>query len=245
MDYMESKLPEYLNDVKFHPQVAFKKPIYAPFLEWIKNLVPHLRILWLVRNPRDVVASMMGTQLMYTQENLIPWPSHPMGGTKEVLNAIEALTPAFIQSMNAYLEKFIAIAKTHPTEWKITDRIFVGALCWRLKNELPNLYKIANIPFLSIRYENLVSYPRQEVSAILEYLNLPWHEDVLCHNLLHQGVLVGQTNASRPIDTASIGKWKQIFSERELDIVDEITGGLAKSFGYEYGETQSSYSSEE
>jgi hypothetical protein len=120
--------------------------------------------------------------------------------------------------------------------------VFVGALCWRIKNELPNLYTLNEIPFLYVPYEKLVTSPRQEISTIstiLEYLGLDRNENVLHHNLLHKGILVGQTDASRPIDSTKIGRWRGVFMKEEIRLIDEITGNLAKRFSYEYEETQS------
>jgi len=237
MEYSESKLYKYLYDTEFSPQVAFKIPVYAPFLDWIKKLLPELRVLWLVRNPRDVVASMMATHLLLTGGASVPWPSHPLGGTREILHCTPALPSDVKERIHPYLDRYQAIAKITPTERRERDVIFVGALCWKIKNELLKSYDLIGIPFLIVCYEKLVTSPKEEISKILKYLGLSWHDNVLKHNLLHKGILVGKTEASRAIDTTSIGRWKNVFSVEELHLIDELTADLAKGFSYKYEET--------
>ena len=205
MRYSEFRLEEYLTASEFSPQVAFKMPVYAAFLEWITKLLPALRVLWLVRQPRDVVASMMATPLLLSQGMIVPWSAHPLGGVREIANCLPVLPSSVTERMYQYLDRYFAIVKVPPIEWRKIDMIFVGALCWRIKNELPQAYKMAGIPFYPVCYEQVVRFPKQQISEILEYLGLPWNDNVLHHNLLHKGILVGNTNASRPIDTTSIG----------------------------------------
>ncbi len=150
MEYQEFKLQEYLTKTNFSPQIVFKLPVYAHFLDWIKRLLPELRVLWLMRNPRDVVASMMTTPLLLTKDTLVSWPSHPLGGIREILNCLSVLPSNFTERIYPYLDRFIAIANINPVEWNKIDMLFVGALCWRIKNELPNLYKLIDIPFNEI-----------------------------------------------------------------------------------------------
>jgi hypothetical protein len=114
IEYQESRLQYYLNDTHSPPQIAFKLPIYAPFIEWIKKLLPELRILWLVRNPRDVVASMMVTPLPLTQDTAIPWPSHSLGGVQEVSNCFPVLPANLAEELYPYWNRFITMLNTHP-----------------------------------------------------------------------------------------------------------------------------------
>jgi len=230
MEYSETKLREYITAQEFHPQIAFKLPVYAPFLDWIKGLLPELRVLWLIRQPRDVVASMIATPLPLSQGSFVPWPSHPFGGVREILHCVSALPSKVIEGISPYIEHYSAIVKMPPAEWERSDMILAAALCWRVKNELPAVYKLNGIHFLTICYEQFVTFPRQEICKILEYLNLPWHDNMLHHNLLHKGILVGKTDASRPICTKSIGRWKGVFSMDELRLIDALTADLAKRF---------------
>jgi hypothetical protein len=112
------------------------------------------------------------------------------------------------------------------------EAVLVGALCWRLKNELLPVYERERLPYLIIRYEQMISNPKPEIEQVLGYLDLAWHENVLRHHELHSGLVIGYTDSSRPIDATNTGKWKGELSDSELEIIHEVTSPLATRMGY-------------
>jgi protein-tyrosine sulfotransferase len=73
--------------------------------------------------------------------------------------------------------------------------------------------------FLEIRYEQLVSEPENTLQIISSFLDIPYTDEML--NYWQTSHAVNYTkfdrhkNLSRPVFTASIGKWKQRLSEEE------------------------------
>lgn len=231
MQFNPEKLDDYMEKPDYYPNVSFKLPTYAPFLPFFKTL-PDVRVLWCVRDPRDVVASMVRLHLLFDQSSTVSWAAHPLGSHREIVQCFPVLPSDIRQKLVEYVKKYVKIDMTHPAERTPEDLIYTAALCWRIKNELLGLYEKNGISHMVVQYETLVSSPKKEISQILEYLDLPWHENVLKHHLLHFGAVVGDTDSGRPIDPRNIGKWRKELSSKDNLMIREICGWLARKFGY-------------
>lgn len=108
--------------------------------------------------------------------------------------------------------------------WAKTHRIFAG-----FADRSPNQCML-------LRYEDLVSNPVGGIRALLDWLGLPDHPDcyrphavgLTIHGAQH---LSGQRVAS-PIDTASIGRWRNEVSTADLTAFVEEAGTELVRFGY-------------
>jgi hypothetical protein len=210
--------------------VCFKLPARAHQVGTLR-LLPGVRILWAVRDPRDVVASMI-TLVPTLNGVTAPFAAHPhLGPTIQVPAMIQALGGA-PPDLIPPLREFAAQAAV-PPEARTPEQLAVAAaLHWRLKQELLRMYDAAGLAYRVAVYEKVVARPREEIGALLEYLELRWHDDVLRHHTLHTGVSVGNTDNTRAIDQRSVGRWKEVLDATQLDRVREICGPAAAGSGY-------------
>ncbi len=81
---------EYINSPDLAPCVSFKLPVASHALRFIESL-PDRKILWCVRDPREVVASMIRLQLRYSADTKLAWASHPEGAIREIRQTVEVL----------------------------------------------------------------------------------------------------------------------------------------------------------
>ena len=151
---------------------------------------------------------------------------------QEIYNCYHALGKVTAKQLYPALRRYQQIAQKLPTAINRTEAIHLASLCWRLKNELPALYREENIDHLMVSYENLVQNPEPAIREILEFAGLPWHENVLKHHQLHKGVSVGNTDNTRAIDNKSMNKWQQLLTEEDLAIVTGLCKDTARKYGY-------------
>lgn len=224
-------LADYVVQPDYHPNVCFKLPIYSHFFPLISELEgPGL--LWCVRDPRDVVASMVRLELSLDGTVSVPWASHPFGSHQEILNCYPVLDNKVKRKLQRYIRRYEQICTIHPAERSREHAVFSGALCWRIKNELLAVYKRKKIAFKIVRFEKLISQPEQEIIRILNHLNVNWDDNVLDHHRLHAGFAVGGTNKSRPIDSNNTGKWIKTLRSEDVSIIKDLCSGLAGKLGY-------------
>ena len=128
--------------------VSFKLPAHAHILPFIEML-PGCRLLWCIRDPLDVVFSMMKLRLQLGSIR-VPWAVHPGGGWLEINNSYWALSDRQKMDLREHMAEFGKVAKRlvhlqqspeKLAEVERRDLAFISALCWRIKNELPSLYK--------------------------------------------------------------------------------------------------------
>lgn len=213
------------------PFVAFKLPRYAPIISFINSLT-NTHVIWCTRNPLDTVYSMIKLQIKLDDTCTVSWAAHPACAQTEIINSYFALTPSIRANLSQLMIKFNKITKKAPINRNLQDKIFLGALCWRIKNELPSMYKINNIDFLPIKYEELVTTPKYIITGILDYIGVSWSDNVLKHHLLHNGVSIGNTINTTPISNKSIGGGVQNLSQEETTLIDHICSEKAKEWNY-------------
>lgn len=231
--YLSSPVPQAL------PFVSFKLPRYAHILPFIEML-PGCRVLWCIRDPMDVVWSMVKLNLNLGNINA-PWAAHPGGGLSEITNSYLVLNDEQKGELRDHMAEFARLTEKFknfpksPENMTAIDRrdcVFMGALCWRIKNELPRLYKARNIDFHVIRYADLVTNPKDQIAKILDYIGADWSEEVLMHHRLHKGVSIGNTSNTRAIDQNSLGMGKRNLSQEERDLIKSVCEKTAQSWNY-------------
>lgn len=101
-----------------------------------------------------------------------------------------------------------------------------AALFWRYKTsrylEMVKLgYKV-----LPVRYNSFVSSPLANLKVITEFLDIEWDDMLLKHHEIEHdevfnGYAVGNTLVTRPIDTTSIEKWREIITPEQEKVILE------------------------
>jgi hypothetical protein len=229
VDFDIARMPEYLKGPEYAPAVCFKLPSAAAAVPFIRG-IPGVRVLWALRDPRAVVASMI--RLPVALDGVpIPWAAHPTGAGVELTRCTRVLG-GMPPDLAAVERQYLAAAQAPPGTWPLDQLVTSAALCWRLKNDLLGVYDREGIAYRIVVYEDLVRHPEPQLRAIVAHLGLAWHDDVLRHQELHEGVSVGRTDNTRAIDTASTDKWRQVLGPEQLDIVRAICGVRAAELGY-------------
>ncbi|MEC7242767.1 MAG: sulfotransferase [Myxococcota bacterium] len=89
--------------------------------------------------------------------------------------------------------------------------------------------------YLEIRYEDLVTHPREVMMRVLTFLEEPWDEAVLRHE--QAGVDLPSTESSsvavsQAVNTKAIDRWKTELSEEVLALIEQQAGATLKRLGY-------------
>ncbi len=248
------RVDEYLTQPKYHPYVVIKLPKVAHLLPAL-TVIPGIKVLWCLRDPRDVVTSMLKLKQnmkVGLQEKVMWSVNHweaaiqalrkfkPLpvavswvndSARKEIQNAVNTLKQRGLltEAFTPYLTRYKEIKKKHPHRQTHLEQVFLGALCWRLKQEILNTSpQHENVHI--VQYEKLIQNPEQETRSLLQFLNVPWHENVLKHHTLHHGTSVGQTDNTRPIDSQNLEKWKGFLAEEDINTIEKICAPVAKEF---------------
>jgi hypothetical protein len=181
-------------------------------------------MLFLLRDPRDVVASMLHLQ------DGAWYDAH-------IVAILEARAARDADFAGRWLRDR-AWAQSTPS-----PRTAICALYWSYKTEALERYQAAGFPVFPLRYEELVQKPESVLRKVLSWLDEPWDAGVLTpHRAAHReigadGLTVGQTDPEAPIHDGSVGAWRAALDPAEVDIVNAATLHLASK--HEADETSS------
>jgi len=224
-------LNTYINAPWLPNNIAFKLPRYAPILQFIKGL-PNRKVLWCIRDPVDVVYSMVNLRIQLQENLTIPWAAHPEAARAEILNCYWPLGIDQKNNLKELMSEYQKILSINILDWGKSEIIFSAALCWRIKNELALIYQSEGIGFHAVRYENVVMNTEDSAKEILDYIGVPWNDDVLRHHELHKGITSGGAVESRPVDENSLGLGKCYFTRNDIELISRICGDLPEKWGY-------------
>jgi hypothetical protein len=172
------------------------------------------KVLFMVRNFRDAIASML--KLRGSKSWLEDWAI-------PILLHKAASEPEFADRWRRELS--LCAQGDSP--------IACGALYWAYKNEALLRYLQKQYPVLPISYEALVRSPRVEVTRICRFLGVPFEQALLNHHqLAHEeldenGLAIGGTDPTRRIDTTSIGQWRSWLSLDDERMASAIASPIA------------------
>lgn len=188
--------------------VVLKAPNATYELEALQRLTQPPRLLFAVRDVRDVVAS-------------IARLPHIM----MVANQVRRIrgNPAAAQRFSSDLERLD----------KADLAAHVGsAIVWRIKNSYQDQFTSAPLDAMLVRYEEVVGDTELATSRLYQHVGLqslahPGHPDVM------RGMGPGLTLRSRPVDSASVQRWQRSLTPTQEQEVWDEAGDLMRTFGYE------------
>ncbi len=223
-------MPVYLSDPAYGPNVCFKMPGLAHEVRAIAGL-PGVRVLWPVRDPRDVVVSMMRLEIVAGGVEA-PMAAHPTAGARGQVPACLRALGRVPDGIADEVTAFMAQAGIPPDVLSLEQMVRAASLHWRLKQELLPLYARAGVPIHVFRYEDLVADPAPVLREIVDFLGIRWHDDLLVHHRLHDGVSIGRTDNTRPIDQSSVGRYRDVLGAGEVAQIRNIVEPHASRHGY-------------
>ncbi|MEE9304151.1 MAG: sulfotransferase [Thiotrichaceae bacterium] len=226
-----TKTDEYLNSSKYGKHVVWKLPQAVPHIRQLYNNIKP-KIIWCLRDPRDVVASMIKLKILTQGNERVSWSFHPYGGQHELASCVPHLEMEIKDSLERYLGRY-EFARNGPQASRThSDAVIASALCWRAKNEFLKMLEKENISHSIVKYEDLITEPRHTIEGVIEHIGIPWSDNLLNHHRLHSGYSVGKTDNTRPIDKNNRNKWKHSLTNDDLEIIQDICGTLAGEYDY-------------
>src|SRR5690554_5100314 len=107
--------------------------------------------------------------------------------------------------------------------------------------------------FITLRYEDLLDTPQEELQRLVRFFNLEFHSNMLTYHRRIAGAIsdyvnrssnerirrvreigIGTVhkNLSKPLDNTLKDKWKETFSPEEIHTLEEHCGGFAEKYKY-------------
>ncbi len=180
---MESALCEPVG-----PRVLLdKNPELTLLLPLVARVFPEMKILFALRDPRDVVISCFLQRL-------------PLNAVSVNYLSVERTARKYAASMSAWL---------------------------RIREMLHN-------PWLEVRDEDLVCHIEHQARRVLDFLGLPWDEDVLEYHRRAQRKHVHSPTyeaVTKPVYSSSVGRWRNYHAQLEPHL--EILRPFIDAFGYD------------
>jgi hypothetical protein len=166
--------------------VIDKLPLNLAYLFLVRRLYPNARVLFLLRDPRDVTLSCFCQSF-----------------------ELQGAMPYFLDldQTAAYYDRLMKLA--------VLQQSSLG------------------LEMHELRYEDLVTSFESRLRGVLEFLGLPWHEDVLDYRRKAADRAIDTPSyqqVARPLYSSSIGRWKNF--RASLQPVLPKLEPWAATFGY-------------
>lgn len=144
--------------------------------------------------------------------------------------------------------KFIFITRDHRDQvmsmMKVNfEKKIVASLAYRWKHfnrEIDKCRKKYPGQFYSLKYEDLVQRPQEQLKAITQFLGIGYTDAMLDSSsrasfYVSSNALVRDHHKSllKPIDPGMIERWKEEMSEDDVRMTDHVVGDAAEQFGYD------------
>jgi len=195
--------------------IGHKIPVWTEYIA--DPRVPHPLnyrgepILFLLRDVREVVASMFGMK--------DDWVA------KQIPIRLEAACKAGIpQARVLWQEAQQALG----SPWELT---VAATVYWKMKTLAYFDLLAANLPVLAVNYRQLVCQPDAMLRRITHFLTIPWHDALLGHSMhahdeLEGQMAVGDTDSQRPIDRTSLDRWPERLTREQERVILDSAGRL-------------------
>lgn len=150
-----------------------------------------------------------------------------------------------IQDLEKFLpeSKFVVIVRDGravtnsymENKWGLGTNAYTGAQRWSNEVALQVAFKEKhNESVHLLRYEDLVMQPAKELRDLLEFLEIPFHEDVLQYSQkpsFYHRTRENQNTYRKP-DIKLANKWQEKLSSRQKSIVETVAGTMLSRFDY-------------
>jgi len=118
------------------------------------------------------------------------------------------------------------------------DILRAATVCAYLKSYMIVEYRKSGLATRGVRYEDLVSNPKDTVTQIARFLKINWSDNLLRHHEICDGGAFAGNDPKKRIDTASVNKWKNQLSSSQTDVIlsvvrdmDAIFDGFSHNYG--------------
>lgn len=108
--------------------------------------------------------------------------------------------------------------------------------------------------FITLRYEDLLDNPKAELTKLTDFFNLEFHPNMLTYHeriseaisayvnrspnekvrkVREIGIATVHKNLSKPLKNSFKDKWKETFSKKQIEILEQYCDSFGKKYGYE------------
>lgn len=181
-----------------------------------KNFYTGQRMLFMVRDLRDTVASMLKLRWAGVGSWLELW-------APRIVQAKARRDPEFARRYSTELQ--MCASSSDPL-------IATGALYWKYKTAALLDYQKRGLAVLGIRYERLVSNPEPVLREVCRFLDVAWEPTLLQHpafahtDTFEDGLTWGQTDPRLAVHAKSVGQWSSLLTAEQSSEVLNVAGGL-------------------
>lgn len=190
--------------------VVLKSPNLTYSYSEIPNTFPRAKIVYMFRDIRDVVSSMMAFNKVPILENQL----------RRILSSKDLMRMFPIEV--SLLQQDDNIVKPHVKM----------ALVAKIKMSLTRLFQGNGFDVINVRYEDLVTHPEYAIPHFLEELGMLYAAECLHHNEVFEGLGPGGTHRCRSLDNKSHGKWKYILTHQQENEIWDAIGNFMEDIGY-------------
>jgi len=227
-----TKLRDLLAAEQEHALMSFKIPMQSHELDRIATASEaKSRLVWMVRDPRAVVASMVQLHLPINKFVSVSWAASFIH--KEIINVLQTLPAAWLEPLADPIHRFRLIENIPSILRPAEDIYFTAALCWRLKLLTLAWHQENHLPCRVVHYERLVQQPALELRQLFGDLEIAWDDRVLAHHQHAKVDVIGGTRREKPISRTGLDKWKQSLPASAMDIIEELCAKPAADLGYD------------
>jgi len=185
--------------------IGYKVPSLTYKYDYFKENYPNSKYLFIFRNVKSVVASMLNFKMQLENKSLaeVNW-------SRETEDSIDSIS--CILTRRKLRDEYNRV--------KNLDLILQTTLSVFCKYYLFDEYKNLNLDIKEVKYSDIVINTRETIEDILVFLSLEWDDNVLNHHLLHKGKFSGEIDPKRSIDSSSLYLWKDKFTQDEINKID-------------------------
>lgn len=202
--------PESLADFA-EPVIGLRIPAATHRIDHAIHAFPTARVLFTMRDPRDVVTSMRKLK-RYSPETGAKVSWLEVCGHDEIAASLQSLSPddPLVDRLNA--------VRQHTDD---RNDARYGAICWALKNRFLPLYQASPLPTEVVRYEELTKDSEPCLRRLCTFLQLEWHDNLLRHHDYSSGFWAG-TDKAAPIHQQSLGAYKGHLTQNEQETMSAL-----------------------
>ncbi|MGH8543074.1 MAG: sulfotransferase family protein [Gammaproteobacteria bacterium] len=202
---------------------GFKCPAYTHRYQMLGRMYPDAKYLFITRNIMSIVSSMLEYRLGDGRR----WVE-----TVGHIGLVRLLATVSDRGLKRIVRQQLRQCEA------ANDYVGIAAMYAYVQQYFLAEYERTGLSVCHVVYENLVLHPAEEVPRIVQFLDIPWVDNLLRHHRQSEGLAPGNTERNRPIDTGSLDKWRAKLQEGEISRITQCVSLLQNRSGNLRGDVE-------